>query len=102
MERQVLLDAVFVGGMDDFGTPQIAAAFGPLGLAQVPATGLFAENPSASRDFEPLDHRLFGFDAFGTSHKSDFCRKRVRNIAAPLGPARGIFASFGPLKMSNR
>jgi len=69
-EREVLLDAVFVRGVDDRRAAQRAPALRPFGLAQVTTAGLLAQHFAARRDFEPLRHGLFGFDAFGTSHKN--------------------------------
>jgi len=69
-EWKVLFDAVFVSGMYDSVAAQAATALRAFGLAQMASAGQFAQDLAASRDLEPLHHGLFGFDAFGTSHKS--------------------------------
>jgi len=71
-ERQVLLDAIFVGGMDQVCAPQAAAAFRAFGLAEVASAGAMAQDLAGRSDFEPLAHGLFGFDTFGASHKNQF------------------------------
>ena len=71
-EGEILRDAVSVSRMHDHGAAQVAAAFRAFGLAQVPPTGLIAQDLAACRDLEPLGHRLFGFDTFGTSHNNKF------------------------------
>jgi hypothetical protein len=54
------------------GAAEIAAAFRTLGLRQVAFAGTRAQNLSARRDLKTFGHGLFGFDAFGTSHKFSF------------------------------
>lgn len=68
-EREVLLDAVFVGVMHERGSAQATPAFRAFGLAKMSSARLFAQDLAASGDFEPLGHRFLGFDAFGASHK---------------------------------
>jgi hypothetical protein len=58
--------------MHNHGAAQVAAAFRAFGLAQMSPASLIAQDLAARRDLEPLGHRLFGFDAFGTSHKYKF------------------------------
>ena len=80
-ERQTLLDAIFVGVMDRRRARQSAAAFWVFGLKQMPFAGARAQDFTASSNLEPLGHGFFGFNAFGTSHKSIECHsKRARNI----------------------
>jgi hypothetical protein len=79
-EREVLLDAVFVCGMDEFRASEAAAALGALALAEVPSARLAAQDLAGTSDFEPLSYRFLRFDAFGTSHKFRFFRKRARTI----------------------
>src|SRR5437870_4961417 len=79
-EREVLLDAILVGAVDKVRAPQAAAAFRAFGLAEVAPAGAMAQDLAAGGDFEPFAHRLFGFDAFGTSHKINLLSKRARNI----------------------
>jgi hypothetical protein len=88
-ERQVLRDAVGIGRINDHRTAETAAALGILGLGQVAFAGVAAQNFAAGRNFKTLGHGLFGFDAFGTSHKSKFNRKRARTIRGhPRGGKR--------------
>lgn len=71
-EREALLDAIFVGGVDEFGAAQAAAAFRTLALAEVPATSAGAQDLAGRCDFEALGYRFLRFDTFGTSHNSIF------------------------------
>jgi hypothetical protein len=68
-EREVLLDAVDVRGVDHGGFAESAQAFGVFGLGQVTATGAVAQDLAGGGYFEPLRHGLSSFDAFRTSHK---------------------------------
>ena len=78
-ERQVLRDAINVCRIHRGPTAKIAAAFGTLALGQVTPTGAGIQDFSAGRNFKTFGRGLFGFDAFGTSHKSNLS-KRARNI----------------------
>jgi hypothetical protein len=71
-ERQALGDAIHVGGIHRGGAAQGTAAFGSLALGQVAAAGAGVQDFSAGGNLKTLGHGLFGFDAFGTSHKSKF------------------------------
>ena len=55
-EREVLLDAIFVRGMDEFGAAQAATAFSTLALAEVTAASAGAQNLACRRDFEALGY----------------------------------------------
>ena len=75
-ERQILLDAVFVRGMNPGGAAQGAAALGVLGLAEVPSACAGAENLATGGDFEPLGRGFLCLNALRTSHnKSAFFQK---------------------------
>ena len=69
-ERQILRDAICVGGAHRGGAPEMTAALGILGLGQVAVAGVVEQNFASASDLEPLGHGLFRFDAFGSSHKS--------------------------------
>ena len=69
-ERQILRDAIRVGGVHRGCATETAAALGILGLGQVAVAGVAAQDFAGAGDFEPLGHRLLRFDAFGSSHKS--------------------------------
>jgi hypothetical protein len=68
-ERQTLGDAIGIGRIHAGQTPQRTAAFGGFGLRQVAPAGARTQDLSAGRNLETFGHGLFGFDAFGTSHK---------------------------------
>jgi hypothetical protein len=68
-KRQILRDAIGVGGVDDCAFAEAAKAFGVFSLRQMPAAGFRAHDFSGAGDFEPLGHGFLGFDAFRTSHK---------------------------------
>src|SRR6266550_6353386 len=93
-EREVLLDAVNIGFVDQVRTAQAAAAFRAFGLAEVAPAGAMAEDLAAGGDFEPFAHRLFGFDAFGTSHKINLLSKRARNIGKAPWLCKRHFPGF--------
>jgi hypothetical protein len=69
-EGQVLRDAVSIGRVNDRRATETAAALGILGLGQVAVAGVVEQDFASASDLEPLGHRLFRFDAFGSSHKS--------------------------------
>jgi len=94
-EREVLLDAILVGAVDKVRAPQAAAAFRAFGLAEVAPAGAMAQDLAAGGDFEPFAHRLFGFDAFGTSHKINLLSKRARNIDKASWRCKRHFPDFG-------
>src|SRR5712692_7216141 len=80
-ERKALRDAVSVGRIHQFASPEPAAAARPLGLQQVALAGMAAHDLAIGRDLEPFGHRLLGFNAFRASHKCvAFSLKRTRNI----------------------
>jgi len=80
-ERHALLDAIFVSGMDRGGASEGTAALGIFALQQMTLAGARAQDFSAGGNLEPLGRRLLGFNAFGTSHKSnELLSKRTRNI----------------------
>jgi hypothetical protein len=70
-EREVLLDAVNVGFMNERSLAQAAEALGVFSLGQVTAASAMAQDLAGGGDFKPLGHGLSSFNAFGTSHK--FC-----------------------------
>jgi hypothetical protein len=78
-ERHALRDAVGIGRINDHSTAETAAAFGILGLGQVAFAGVAAQDLSASRNLETLGSGLFGFNAFGTSHKSALSKKSAHH-----------------------
>jgi hypothetical protein len=68
--------------MDEYGPAQTTTALGAFALAEVPATGLTAQDFAGGGYFEPLGHGFFRFDTFGTSHKFSLLSKRTRNIGS--------------------
>jgi ABC-type proline/glycine betaine transport system permease subunit len=69
-ERQILRDAIRVGGVYRACATEVAAALGILGLGQVAIAGVVEQDFASASDLEPLGHGFFRFDAFGSSHKS--------------------------------
>ena len=69
-ERQILRDAIRVGGVHRACAAETAAARGVLGLGQVAIAGVVEQDFASASDLEPLGHGFFRFDAFGSSHKS--------------------------------
>lgn len=68
-EGQVLLDTVGVGYMNKAQAAQAPAAFGALGLTQVPSACATAQDFARGRDLETFGHGLLRLNAFGASHK---------------------------------
>jgi hypothetical protein len=75
-ERQVLRDAINVGGIHTGQAAEGTAALWVFALGQVAATGARAQDLSASGNLKTLGHGLSGFDAFGTSHKIVIAKER--------------------------
>ena len=67
--------------MHDLGFAETAQALGVFGLGQMAAAGRITNGFAGGGDFKPLGHGFLGFDAFGTSHKNSFYRKRARNLS---------------------
>src|SRR5579872_592103 len=91
-ERQVLLDAVFVGRMHRGAAPQTAASLGVLGLHQMPPASALAQHFAAGRDFEPLGRGLFRFNAFWTSHNDRLSLKKSAQYRSPPDPRQEVFS----------
>lgn len=94
-ERQILRDAIGVGGIHDGGFAEAAQAMGVFGLRQMPATGAMAQDFSGGGDLEPFGHGFLGFDAFGTSHKIYSIAKERGIYLALRRKASAIFWNFG-------
>ena len=69
-ERQILRDAIRVGGVHRGCATEMAAALGILGLGQVAVAGVVEQDFASASDLEPFGHGLLRLDAFGSSHKS--------------------------------
>jgi len=69
-ERQILRDAIHVGGIHRGCATETAAALGILGLGQVAVAGVVEQDFASASDLEPFGHGLLRLDAFGSSHKS--------------------------------
>src|ERR1035438_1213145 len=94
-EHQALLDAIHVGRVDRGSAAESAAAFGALGLAQVPPAGTGAHDFPAGRDLKSLGRGLLRLDAFRTSHKSFSClSKRAGNIGGRVSRIKRYLGLF--------
>jgi hypothetical protein len=69
-EGQALGDAVDIRLVNERSLAEAAEALGVFGLSQMTAAGARAQNLAGGSDFEPLGDGFFGFNAFGTTHKS--------------------------------
>ena len=83
-ERQILQDAIRVGFINDSSFAKPAAALRAFAGEQVASAGVRAQHLAGRRDFEAFGHGFFGFDAFGSSHRFNFCSKRAGNIGTGL------------------
>jgi hypothetical protein len=90
-EWEALGDTVSVRGVNHRGFAQRTAAFRAFGLAEVSPACAAAQHFAAGGDLESFGHRLFSFDAFGTSHKSISFQKRGRNIGDAHARGKGYF-----------
>ncbi len=68
-ERQILQDAIGIGGMHDGALAETTATLGIFALRQMAETRAAAQDFARAGDFKPLGHGLSCFDAFGSSHK---------------------------------
>jgi hypothetical protein len=83
-ERQILRDAVRIGGIHGGQAPKPAAAFGVFALGQMAPARAGAQHFSRGRYLEPFGHGLLGFDAFGSSHKIVITKEqRLYRLAVP-------------------
>src|SRR5438552_182313 len=95
------------GRLQALDEPAVGDARGACGgvdadLAEVAPASAMAEDLAAGGDFEPFAHRLFGFDAFGTSHKINLLSKRARNIGKAPWLCKRHFPDFRFVESSNR
>jgi hypothetical protein len=67
-ERQILLNAISVGGINHYSRAEGTPSFGTFGRQQMAFAGAHAHDFARGGDFEPLGHGLLCFDAFRTSH----------------------------------
>src|ERR1035441_9870119 len=94
-EHQALLDAIHVGRVDRGSAAEAAAAFGALGLAQVPPASTGAHDFPAGRDLKSLGRGLLRLDTFRTSHKSFSClSKRAGNIGGRVSRIKRYLGLF--------
>ena len=75
-ERQILLDAILIRGVNPGGAAQGASALGVLGLAEVPSARAGAQDLAAGGDFEPLGCGFLSFNALRTSHINQLSFKK--------------------------
>jgi hypothetical protein len=68
-ERQILRNAIRIGGIHLGILAEATQALGVFGLGQVTAASVRAHNLAGGGDLKPLGHGFSCFDAFGTSHK---------------------------------
>ena len=90
-KRQVLFDAILVRWVDCGRAREAAAAFGILGLQEMPFAGARPQDLASGRNLETFGRGLFSFNAFGTSHKSiEFLQKERAIYGAGAREARGF------------
>lgn len=90
-EREILGDAIRIGGVDHGGLAEAAAALRVFGVGQVAAAGGKTHGLAGGSDLEPLGHGFFRFDAFGTSHKLNSIAKERGIYPTPSLEASTIF-----------
>jgi len=67
-EREVLGNAICIGGIDLFGSPEGTAALGVFGGHQMAFPGAQAHHFAGATDLEPLGNSFACFDSLGASH----------------------------------
>jgi hypothetical protein len=75
-EGQALGDPVGIRRINEFGRPQPASAPGAFRLEQMALARVPAHDFAVGGYFEPLGHRLLGFNAFRASHNISLSLKR--------------------------
>ena len=68
-ERHILFDAINVRRAENGCFSQRPPALGTLALHQVALARAAEHDFAGAGNFETLDHRFFGFNTLGTSHK---------------------------------
>ena len=74
-KREVLLDPIHVGLVDEVSAAQAPTAFRAFGLAEVASASSTAQDFATGGYLKPLGHRFLCFDTFGASHKFSFLPK---------------------------
>ena len=87
-ERQVLEDAIGIGGMHFFAGAEIAAAASAFALQKVAFASAHAHDFAGSGYFEPFCYRFLRLNAFRASHKNYLSEHP--EIGKPLSKERGI------------
>ena len=83
-ERQILFDAINVGGTENTRLAQGSSPFGTLALQQMASPGAAEQYFAGAGYLETFRHGFFGFDAFGSAHRFNFRPKRAGNIETGL------------------
>jgi len=71
-ERQILRDTINVGRPENLRFPQRPSPFRPFALEQMASAGAPEKHFAGAGYLETFAHRLFGLNAFGTSHTGSF------------------------------
>jgi hypothetical protein len=79
-EGQALLNPVFVRFVHGGRPAEIAAALGPLALAQMPSSGARAHHFAGCSDLKPLRGGFLCLNAFGASHINSLSLEKERAI----------------------
>ena len=68
-KRHTLFDSIFICRVHGGRAAETTPPFGIFALQQVPLAGARTQDLSAGGDLKSFRRRLFGFNAFRTSHK---------------------------------
>ena len=71
-ERQVLGDAIHIGGIERAGLAETTTALRIFALGQVAIASMTEQYFAGAGDLKPLRNGLLSFDAFGTTHNLAF------------------------------
>lgn len=93
-KRQILRDAIGVGGVNDDAFAETSATFRILRLKQVAPAGSRPQHLAARRDFETLGYRFPCFNAFRTTHNSILYVEKSAQYRNTREPKQGVFDGF--------
>jgi tRNA threonylcarbamoyladenosine modification (KEOPS) complex Cgi121 subunit len=94
-ERQILQDAISIGGIHDGALAKAAAVLGFFALQQMAFAGVAAQDFARAGDLESLGHGLSCFDAFGSSHKFLFQLQKGAHYTQWMPAMQARFSTVG-------
>ena len=102
-ERQTLRDTINVGRPEDLRFSQRPSPFRTFALEQMAPAGAPEQHFTGAGYLETFADRLFGFDAFGTSHMGSFIQRALECSRAQDGlrEISSVISSRSPVNRLN-